>query len=103
MVGRHAMANPWIFSQIDARLHFRQIPPVNIAMRRELMIRYIHESVRFLGEKTACFTMRSRLGWFVRGLPESSWFRESIKYVSSEKEAVARIDNYIGQLFLSEC
>lgn len=97
MVGRHAMANPWIFFQIDAMLHSRQIPPVDIARRRELMIRYIHDSVRFLGEKTACFTLRSRLGWFVRGLPDSSRFRESIKYVSSEKEAVERIDKYIDQ------
>ena len=102
MVGRHAMANPWIFSQIDARLHSREIPPVNIARRRDLMIRYIHASVAYLGEKTACFVMRSRLGWFARGLPDSSRFRESIKYVSSEKEAVDRIDKYMGPLLLSD-
>jgi hypothetical protein len=38
--------------------------------------------------------MRSRLGWFVKGLRFSSKFRESIKHVSSEKEAIERIETY---------
>lgn len=98
MVGRHAMASPWIFSQIDARLHALQIPVPTLAIRREMMIRYVQASVCHLGEKTACLNMRSRLGWFVRGLPDSSRFRESIKYVSSEKEALDRIDIYMDRL-----
>jgi nifR3 family TIM-barrel protein len=102
MVGRHAMASPWIFSQIDARLNSRPIPPVNIAIRRELMIRYVHASMIYLGEKTACLMMRSRLGWFVRGLPDSSRFRESVKYVSSEKEATERIEDYMRHLLLQD-
>lgn len=100
MVGRYAMGNPWIFSQIDARLHSRQIPLVNIARRREIMIRYVNASVCHFGEKLACPMMRSRLGWFVRGLPESSRFRESVKYVSSEKEAVEQIESYMDRLIL---
>jgi hypothetical protein len=38
--------------------------------------------------------MRSRLGWFVKGLRYSSRFRESIKQVSTEKEALSRIEQY---------
>jgi nifR3 family TIM-barrel protein len=102
MVGRHAMGNPWIFSQIDARLRSIQHPLVNIARRREIMIRYVKVSVRHLGEKLACPMMRSRLGWFVRGLPESSRFRESVKYVSSEKDAVQRIESYMDRLILQD-
>jgi len=96
------MGNPWIFSQIDARLHSRQIPLVNIARRREIMIRYVNASVCHFGEKLACPMMRSRLGWFVRGLPESSRFRESVKYVSSEKEAVEQIESYMDRLILHD-
>ncbi len=102
MVGRHAMGNPWIFSQIDACLNSVQVPSVNIARRREIMIRYVKASVHHLGEKPACPMMRSRLGWFVRGLPDSGRFRESVKYVSSEKEAVERIESYMNRIQLLE-
>jgi len=102
MVGRHAMANPWIFAQIDARLNSLPAPTVNIARRRDLMIRYVHASMIYLGEKTACLMMRSRLGWFVRGLADSSRFRESVKYVSSEKEAMERIEVYMRHLLLQD-
>jgi tRNA-dihydrouridine synthase len=102
MVGRHAMANPWIFSQIDARLSSAEIPSVDIARRRDIMIRYVEASVCHLGEKPACLMMRSRLGWFVRGLPESSRFKESVKYVSSGKEAVERIESYMNRIMFQE-
>ena len=98
MVGRHAMSNPWIFAQIDALMHRQEIPEVDIAGRRETMIRFVKASVCYLGEKSACLTMRSRLGWFVKGLECSSRFRESIKYVSSETEAISRIDDFMDSL-----
>lgn len=95
MVGRYAMGNPWIFSQITAMLSGRQIPLVDIARRRDIMIRYLKTSVRLHGEKLACHMMRGRLGWFVKGLPESSRFRESIKSISSENEALELIESYM--------
>jgi tRNA-dihydrouridine synthase B len=38
--------------------------------------------------------LRSRLGWFVKGMPHSSRFRESIKHMSSQSEAIDIIENY---------
>jgi nifR3 family TIM-barrel protein len=98
MVGRYAMGNPWIFSQINALLHHEEIPVVDIARRREIMIEYVKTSVCHLGEKPACLAMRSRLGWFVRGLDGSSRFRESIKHVSSETEAISLVEDFINTL-----
>ncbi len=98
MVGRHAMGNPWIFSQIDALLHGREIPVVHIARRRETMIRYVKASVCYLGEKPACLAMRSRLGWFVKGLDGGSRFRESIKHISTEADAISLVENFITPL-----
>ena len=42
--------------------------------------------------------MRSRLGWFTKGLPFSSKFRESIKQVSFEKEATRTANAYWHKL-----
>lgn len=98
MIGRAAIGNPWIFSGILA--HLKGDPPdqVALASRFEVMIRYFKMSTKHLGEKTACFMMRSRLGWFVRGLPHSSGFRESIKQISSEAEALNLIAAYREKL-----
>jgi hypothetical protein len=40
------------------------------------------------------YTMRSRLGWFVKGLPYNCRFRESIKQLTTESEALDLINSY---------
>jgi hypothetical protein len=38
--------------------------------------------------------MRSRLGWFVKGMRNNSKFRESIKHLGSEQEGIELIKAY---------
>jgi nifR3 family TIM-barrel protein len=94
MIGRAAIGNPWIFSQCLAGLHGENIPAVDLDQRFEVMKQYLRVSVEYIGEKVACRMMRSRLGWFVKGLLFSSKFRESIKHLSSEREAIQLIETY---------
>jgi hypothetical protein len=42
--------------------------------------------------------MRSRLSWFVKGLPHSSQFRKSITQISSESQALELIEDYHQKL-----
>jgi tRNA-dihydrouridine synthase len=42
--------------------------------------------------------MRSHLGWFVKGLRFAGRFRESIKRISTEKEAMSLIIQYFKEL-----
>jgi tRNA-dihydrouridine synthase B len=58
------------------------------------MGRYLLAAVDHYGELTACRMMRSHLGWFVKGLPCSAHFRESIKCLSSRQEAADLIAGY---------
>ena len=94
MVGRAAMANPWLFSQIIALQEGREFPTPTLESRFAIMLRYLQASVRHVGEAHACRMMRSRLGWFVKGLPHSSRFRESIKRVETESETADLIRSY---------
>jgi tRNA-dihydrouridine synthase len=55
---------------------------------------FVQDSVRYLGETRACRMMRSRLGWFTKGLPHNNKFRESIKQISTEAEALEKIYQY---------
>ena len=94
MVGRAAVGNPWIFSQINSLEDGHDPHPVDHATRFKTMMRYLEASVAHYGETHACYMMRSRLGWFVKGLPHAAKFREAIKTVSSEAEARRCIEAY---------
>ncbi len=94
MIGRKAIGNPGIFSQVLARINGDENVVEDIAGRFDIMIHYLKASVEYLGEEPACRMMRSRLGWFTKELRNSSKFRESIKRLSSEKEGVELIKAY---------
>jgi tRNA-dihydrouridine synthase B len=94
MIGRAAIAKPWIFFQINALISGSASPSVSLSVQREMMVRYIETSLAYFGERQGCRRMRSHLGWFARGLPHSSKFRESVRQVSSEKEAISFVEEY---------
>lgn len=98
MIGRAAIGNPWIFSQVNALLAGGTPGCPDIEERRAVMVRFLRASVRHMGETQACMTMRSRLAWFVKGLPNASRFREAVKRVSTEAEALAHIHGYMDFL-----
>jgi len=62
------------------------------------MTRYLQNSITFFGEQRACRILRSQLGWFAKGLPFSSRFRESLTQISSQDEALTLINAYQDSL-----
>ena len=94
MIGRKAIGNPDIFSRVLAQINGDEEIAEDISRRFDLMIRYLQASVEYIGEEQACRMMRSRLGWFTKGLHKSSHFREAIKHLSSEKEGIELIKAY---------
>lgn len=100
MIGRAALNNPLIFAQSAALIQKKSPPVLDLAARFGLMETYLALSVRCLGELHACRLMRSRLGWFVKGLSRNSAFRESIKQLSSASEALVLIRRYGGEVGL---
>jgi len=98
MIGRKAIGNPDIFTRVVARINGEEDAEEDIARRFDLMMRYLRASVKYIGEEQACRMMRSRLGWFTKGLHKSSHFREAIKHLSSEKEGLELIDDYRNSL-----
>lgn len=94
MIGRMAIGYPWIFTQVLAGMRGEPPPSVSIELRFATMKRYLRHSVQYIGERIACRMMRSRLGWFVKGMPDSSQFRKSITRISTEKEALDLIEQY---------
>jgi tRNA-dihydrouridine synthase B len=98
MIGRAAIGQPWIFSQVLALLKGDEASAPALAQRFDVMTRYLQNSITFFGEQRACRILRSQLGWFAKGLPFSSRFRESLTQISSQDEALTLINAYQDSL-----
>jgi tRNA-dihydrouridine synthase B len=94
MIGRAAIGNPWLFSQVISLMNGKEKVSPDLTERFNVMATYLNTSIECFGEKRACRMMRSHLGWFVKGMRFSSRFRESIKGISTEKEALSFIGEY---------
>ncbi len=98
MVGRAAIGNPMIFGQMLAVAHGLPATLPNDGQRIDMMIGFLQDSVRYLGEETACHMMRSRLCWFVKGMRNAGHFRNAIRFIASEKEATELIRQYAASI-----
>ena len=98
MIGRAAIGNPWIFSQVLSLMKGREKVSPSLSERFDVMKKYLATSIDCFGEQRACRMMRSHLGWFVKGLHFAGRFRESIKRISKEKEAVSLMIEYFKEI-----
>lgn len=98
MVGRAAVGDPIIFGRILAVLEGSSPRLPTASERIEAMVRYLNASVAHIGEPHACRMMRSRLGWFAKGLPGASRFREAITRLRTKDEALEMIAWFAGRL-----
>ena len=94
MIGRGAIGNPFIFRSVDELFSGRPVSPVTVDDRFSVMRGFLRASVRYLGEKRACPMMRSRLGWFSKGLPQAGRFRHAIRLVETEAQALELIQAF---------
>jgi nifR3 family TIM-barrel protein len=98
MIGRKAIGDPAIFSRVLVRMNGEEPARQGLSQRFDIMTHYFKASVEYIGEEAACRMMRSRLGWFTRGMRNSSKFREAIKHLSSEEEGNELIGAYRNSL-----
>ncbi len=98
MVGRAAMKNPFILSQIDDFLESGSYQtPSNYEIFRA-MERLTLMYVTYFGEKPACQMLRSRLSWFVKGLPGCSAFRTKLSGIHSKNNVLDIINEFEAKI-----
>jgi nifR3 family TIM-barrel protein len=92
MIGRGAFGYPRIFTEVNARLRGRPAPPEDLGERLETMRRYVGLTVACYGEETALRLLRSRLGWFAKGLRCAAALRRAAAQAASIGAALELID-----------
>jgi tRNA-dihydrouridine synthase B len=96
MIGRASIGNPWIFTQALDLIHSRPPRRPDLPKRLHTVLRYIEYCVDHFGENRAVPMMRSRVGWFTKGIPHSSRFRATIARSKTRQDIVDAVQACFG-------
>lgn len=122
MIGRGALGNPWIFSRTRHLLATGELlPPPSEKERLELLLKHIAlvekkaavvSSVgrpagrafgggmreRNVPENSSAFAMRKHVGWYTKGLPQSSRLRQEVNRAASFEEMRGLVVSFASAL-----
>lgn len=93
-VGRAALGNPWIFSQLKDPDHFT--PPTRDGIL-ETVIRFVEDVVREKGEFIGVRESRGRAACFVKGMRGSARLRGDLNHCETLKDFVDRLEQFRRQ------
>lgn len=95
MVGRGALGNPWIFSQINAYTQnsCTLLPPPVLASRMLVMLEHIKALCDYKGEYIGMREARKHVGWYVKGLRGAADFRRRGGYLETYEQLVQLVQD----------
>jgi len=94
LIGRGAMANPWIFRQIEETIHGREPFQPTLEDKRAVLLEYFEMLREDMPEMSAIGRMKQLAGQFTRGLQGGALFRTAIYHSHSVGEILDRISEY---------
>jgi nifR3 family TIM-barrel protein len=96
MIGRGAMANPWIFLQIAQIRRGEQPFAPSPADKLELLLRYFETCIEEHGERLALNKLKQLIGQFSVGLPHSAQLRANVQRASAPAAAREQLERYFA-------
>jgi tRNA-dihydrouridine synthase B len=94
LIGRGAMANPWIFRQIEDAIAGREVFQPTLEDKRNVLLEYFEMLREDMPEMAAIGKMKQLAGQFTRGLQGGALFRTTIYHSHSITEILERITEY---------
>jgi tRNA-dihydrouridine synthase B len=95
MIGRGALGNPWILSQVHAHLRGEEPPqPMGLKERIGLCLEHYRIALEETGEFRAVREMRKQIAWYTKGLPQGSILRKEIYEMKRPAEVIKRLSLY---------
>lgn len=96
MIGRGAMANPWIFMQIAQLRRGEQPFEPTPADKRAWLIEYYERCADMMGERLALNKLKQLIGQFAVGLPGSAVLRAGVHRSATPAEAREQIERFFA-------
>jgi tRNA-dihydrouridine synthase len=91
MIGRAAVGNPFIFSELRAVLRGEECPPVTLDMRRDAAIKHLRLATLDKGERIAVPEARRQVAAYFKGFSHSARLRGRINTATTEDEIIRAI------------
>jgi len=94
LIGRGAMANPWIFRQIEDTINGREPFQPTLEDKRAVLLEYFDMLREDMPQMAAIGRMKQLAGQFTRGLRGGALFRTALYHSHSVDEILGRISEY---------
>lgn len=95
MIGRAAIANPWIFREIRHYLNTGEhLSPPSVEERVAACIEHLQMSVRFKGERRGVIEHRKYYSGYLRGLPNVSKVRTELMQWTELPPVIERLQKF---------
>lgn len=102
VIGRGALANPWIFREIHAGLTGAPMPSAPTLMERvSFMSRHFFRVVRLRGERIACLQFRKMIDWYAKAFGPCSALRKGMKELGSAAHYQELVERFLRERGLS--
>ena len=87
MIGRGSFGNPWIFPRANALCGGEVVPDLPpLSERCDLALRQTELYAERFGERLACLEARHQLPWYLKGVANSSYYRQQLVRVETLEE-----------------
>jgi tRNA-dihydrouridine synthase B len=98
MIGRGAIADPWIFKQTKHYLEFGEhMPGPSIEERIRICIEHLKLNVQYKDEKYGVQTFRKHYAGYLKGLPNSAPVRSALMQYTTIGPAIERLQKYLKE------
>jgi nifR3 family TIM-barrel protein len=98
MIGRAALAAPWICRDVQTYLQTGRIPePPSIGEKCRLMRDHFYNMIRFRNERVAILEFRKRISWYAKHMNPCRVLRDAMRVIDSVEDFEAAVRNFLSQ------
>lgn len=97
MIGRGAMGNPWLFSQLKAAMGQGEACVPTVQQRVETALRHYDMLLQWKPRRVAVNEMRKHIGWYLHGLRGAAQMRATINAVDDPARVADMLRAYALQ------
>jgi tRNA-dihydrouridine synthase B len=99
MIGRGAYGRPWFIQQVMEFLRTGKIPPTpTLRHQLDIVIEHLEGMLSHYGSHAGLRIARKHIGWYSKGLPQSSEFRAAVNNVDDAAKVRSLIDGFFQPL-----
>ena len=98
MIGRGAMANPWIFQQAKAYRDTGRVPEIQPEEKLAACLEHLNLSIELKGPSRGVIEFRKHYKGYLRELPLANALRADLMQMTEAAEVCDRLDAYAWEI-----